>query len=421
MRAIFGTSVLSGTVKVPPSKSMAHRAILAAGLARGFTRIYNLAYSKDIAVTIGGIRQLGAKVTPSTGKAEIEGRGGFGTIMHPIQCGESGSTLRFLIPLASLTGQQVTFVGAERLFERPQQIYADIFKSQGLTFRQTQKSITLQGALAPGSYTIPGNVSSQFISGLLFAMPLMHGDSVINIIPPFESKSYVKLTLAALRDFNVKAEFTDENTIEVSGNQPYYPCEYTVEGDFSQSAFFAVLGAVKGDISVTGLRCNSLQGDRAIMDILKRCGAKYDEIDGGYFFHKSTLKASEIDLADCPDLGPILMTLGALCKGKTVIHNAERLRIKESDRIAAMEQELAKLGCEVSSCEGTVTITGAKLHGADDLFSHNDHRIAMALAVAVLASGVAAEINGAEAVAKSYPDFYDDLLSLGAKVDIPDD
>ncbi|MEG1477552.1 MAG: 3-phosphoshikimate 1-carboxyvinyltransferase, partial [Oscillospiraceae bacterium] len=222
MRAIFGTSVLSGTVKVPPSKSMAHRAILAAGLARGFTRIYNLAYSKDIAVTIGGIRQLGAKVTPSTGKAEIEGRGGFGTIMHPIQCGESGSTLRFLIPLASLTGQQVTFVGAERLFERPQQIYADIFKSQGLTFRQTQNSITLQGALAPGSYTVPGNVSSQFISGLLFAMPLMHGDSVINIIPPFESKSYVKLTLAALRDFNVKAEFTDENTIEVSGNQPYY-------------------------------------------------------------------------------------------------------------------------------------------------------------------------------------------------------
>ena len=421
MRAILEPSKISGAVKVPPSKSMAHRAILAAGLARGFTRIYNLAYSKDIAVTIGGIRHLGARVTPSDGKAEIEGRGGFATVVHPIQCGESGSTLRFLIPLASLTGQEVRFMGAERLFERPQRVYADMFHRQGFSFRQTAHGITLQGALTAGEYTVPGNVSSQFISGLLFAMPLMHGDSVIHITPPFESRSYVNLTLAALRDFNIQADFLDEYTIAVPGNQLYYPCEYLVEGDFSQAAFFAVLGAIVGDVRVLGLRHDSLQGDKAILDILAACGAQFSEIDGGYQFYKSKLKATKIDLSDCPDLGPILMVLGLFCKGETVITNAERLRIKESDRIAAMEAEIAKMGGNITSVDGTVTVKGGKLSAADNLSSHNDHRIAMALCVALLGAGVRGGINGAEAVAKSYPDFYDDLLNLGAKVDIPDE
>lgn len=421
MRAVLEPSLISGSVKIPPSKSMAHRAILCAGLSRGFSRIYNLEYSKDIAATIGGIRQLGAIVQPSERSAEIEGKGGFATVMRPIQCGESGSTLRFLIPLASLTGQEVSFTGAKRLFERPHNVYKEIFTQRSLHFNQSVKNITIQGALTAGEYIVPGNVSSQFISGLLFAMPLMRADSTIHITPPFESRSYINLTLSALQDFNIKAEYISDDTIKVYGNQLYYPCEYTVEGDYSQGAFFAVLGSVLGDVEINGLRHTSMQGDKAILDILKRCNAKFSKTQDGYHFNKSTLSATEIDLADCPDLGPILMVLGTFCKGDTVIHNASRLRLKECDRISAMEEELTKLGGKIHSEGSDIFISKAKLHTADDLSSHNDHRIAMALSIAALAAKIDVKINGAEAVAKSYPDFFDDLYSIGAKVELSDE
>lgn len=421
MLAIINAGAVKGKIKAPASKSMAHRAVLCAGLSRGYSRIYNLEYSKDIAATIGGIRQMGAKVTPSVGKAEIEGKGGFATIRQAIQCGESGSTLRFLIPLASLTGQRVEFIGARRLFERPQVIYETIFKTRNLVFEQGEKSISIQGALSPGEYRLPGNVSSQFISGLLFTLPLMRGDSDIIITPPFESKSYVNLTMSALKDFGIKAEFTSDNVIHVDGNQLYYPCEYTVEGDYSQAAFWAVLGSALGGVDVTGLRHDSLQGDKVIMSILTKCGAKMSKIENGFSFDKSNLKGTEIDLQDCPDLGPVLMALGILCDGETVIKNAGRLRIKESDRISAMEEEITKLGGEITSTEDTVTIKGSKLHSCVNLNGHNDHRVVMALSVLAIAAGINVEISGAEAVAKSYPDFFDDLISLGARVDVVDE
>lgn len=421
MRAVINASTIKGEIKAPPSKSMAHRAILCAGLSRGYSRIYNLEYSKDIAATIGGIRQMGAKVNADIGMAEIEGKGGFATIMHPIPCGESGSTLRFLIPMVSLTGQKVELTGARRLFQRPQKIYEEIFRQRNLSFVQEEKKISIQGALSPGEYRLAGNVSSQFISGLLFAMPLMRADSDIIITPPFESRSYVDLTLSVLKSFDIKAEYTSENVIHVEGNQRYYPCEYTVEGDYSQAAFFAVLGSVLGGVTLKGVNPASMQGDKAIMAILTRCGAKITKIDDGFIFDKSKLKATEIDLADCPDLGPVLMVLGLMCEGETTIINAGRLRIKESDRIAAMEEEIKKLGGKISSTDDTITIKGSKLHSSAKLYGHNDHRVVMSLAVAALAAGIDVEISGAQAVAKSYPDFFDDLLSLGAKVDVIDE
>lgn len=415
---------LAGTAAVPPSKSAAHRAVVCAALAAGTSHIGNVEFSQDILATLGAAQQLGAKVERGEHELTITGRGnadGFATITRPVFCNESGSTLRFILPLFSLTAQKVRFTGAGRLMQRPQEIYAQLFERQGLRFEQNEQGITIFGRLCSGTFTLPGNVSSQFISGLLFALPLLSGASVIRITPPFESRSYVDLTLRALADFGVRAAFTDENTIAVPGGQTYRPCAYTVEGDYSQAAFLAVLGAARGGVAVTGLREDSLQGDRAILDILARCGARIIRTDDAALFEKSDLRGTEIDLADCPDLGPVLMVLGALCKGETVIRNAARLRMKESDRIAAMEQELRKMGAELFSTQDTVTVRGGALHGADGLYGHNDHRVVMALAVAAYAAGVPAAIGGAEAVNKSWPDFFETVRALGGKVELTDE
>ena len=408
MRAILYPSEISGRVAAPPSKSMAHRALICAALAKGESRVLNLSASQDITATLAAMRLLGASAADMD--APECRRGAAAAYAH-----WSGERT------VSGPGAPVRFTGRGRLMERPQGVYARMFAERGLGFAQDADGITVRGALSAGEYTLAGNISSQFISGLLFALPLLSGASVIRITPPFESRSYVDLTLRALADFGVRAAFTDENTIAVPGGQTYRPCAYTVEGDYSQAAFLAVLGAARGGVAVTGLREDSLQGDRAILDILARCGARIIRTDGAALFEKSALRGTEIDLADCPDLGPVLMVLGALCKGETVIRNAARLRMKESDRIAAMEQELRKMGAELFSTQDTVTVRGGALHGADGLYGHNDHRVVMALAVAAYAAGVPAAIGGAEAVNKSWPDFFETVRALGGKVELTDE
>ena len=247
------------------------------------------------------------------------------------------------------------------------------------------------------------------------ALPLLDGDSVLQVTPPFESQSYVALTLRAMADFGVLVR-REGNIFFIPGNQRYRPRDGAVEGDASQAAFPAVLGAVKGGITVTGLREDSCQGDRVIFDILRRCGAGMTAVPGGWRFEKQPLRAVDIDLADCPDLGPILMVLGLFCEGETVIRNAGRLRVKESDRIAAMQQEVEKLGGRIEAEGGTVRVRGASLHGAPDLAGHNDHRVVMALTVAALAADVPVCIQEAEAVRKSWPDFFARMQQLGAEV-----
>ena len=336
-----------------------------------------------------------------------------------MDCGESGSTLRFFIPVFSLTGETVRFCGGGRLFSRPQQVYADLFAARGLAFAQTEQGVTLKGALPPGDYTLPGDVSSQFITGLLYALPLLPGDSTITLTGKVESRPYIDLTLSALADFGVTARWLDERRLAVPGGQHYRPCSYRVEGDYSQAAFPAVLGAVCGGVTVTGLRPDSLQGDAAILDILARCGANFTRTGDEVRFQAAPLRATAIDLAACPDLGPILMVLGLFCEGDTVITNAGRLRIKESDRIAAMQEELAKFGGQVLAKGETVTVKG--LGGAlraptQPLNSHNDHRVAMALSVAAWAAGLPALLEDAGAVAKSWPTFFEDMArGLGTR------
>lgn len=421
MKAAFSVpGSVGGSITAPPSKSMAHRAVLCAALAKGTSHITNLEFSKDIRATLDAAAQMCAAVHTGSADAAVEGLGRFLPLDAPVDCCESGSTLRFLIPIASLTGQPVRFTGRGRLMERPQSVYQTLYREQGLRFEQSAEGLTVEGTLSAGEYTLAGNVSSQFISGLLFALPLLEGDSTLHLIPPVESRSYIEMTRAAQMQFGVCSHWQDDTTLVIPGGQQYRPCDYTVEGDYSQAAFPAVLGAVCGGVTVTGLAPQTLQGDAVILDILRRCGANITCAGGSVSFEKAPLHGVEIDLADCPDLGPVLMVLGLFCKGVTVIRNAERLRLKESDRIAAMEAELRAVGGEITSEGGTITIHGCadRLHAPDaPLCGHNDHRVVMSLAVLSAAAGLPLTVCEAEAITKSWPNFFEAIKPLGVEVE----
>ena len=411
---------VAGRIAAPPSKSMAHRAVLCAALAKGTSHLHHLAFSKDISATLGAAARLCARVTTGENDAVVEGLGRFLPVDAPVDCCESGSTLRFLIPLAGLTGQEVTFTGRGRLMERPQSVYKTLYEQQGLRFEQGADRLTVEGALTPGEYELAGNVSSQFISGLLFALPLLDGDSTLHLIPPVESRSYIDMTRAVQAAFGVTSRWLDGNTLALPGRQHYHPCDYAVEGDYSQAAFPAVLGAVCGGVTVTGLSPDTLQGDAVILDLLRRCGAQFTREGDAVTFAKAPLHGVDIDLADCPDLGPVLMVLGLLCEGTTVIRNAERLRLKESDRIAAMEAELQACGGVLESEGGTITVHGCAehLHAPEGiLHGHNDHRVVMSLAVLSAAAGLPLTVDDAEAIQKSWPNFFAAIRPLGVEVE----
>ena len=417
---IKSSRTVGGNIAAPPSKSMAHRAVLCAALAKGTSHLHHLAFSKDISATLGAAARLCARVTTGENDAVVEGLGRFLPVDAPVDCCESGSTLRFLIPLASLTGQEVTFTGRGRLMERPQSVYKTLYQQQGLRFEQGADRLTVEGALTPGEYELAGNVSSQFISGLLFALPLLDGDSTLHLIPPVESRSYIDMTRAVQAAFGVTSRWLDGNTLALPGRQHYHPCDHAVEGDYSQAAFPAVLGAVCGGVTVTGLRPDTLQGDAVILDLLRRCGAQFTREGDTVTFAKAPLHGVDIDLADCPDLGPVLMVLGLLCEGTTVIRNAERLRLKESDRIAAMEAELRACGGVLESEGGTITVHGCAehLHAPEGiLHGHNDHRVVMSLAVLSAAAGLPLTVDDAEAIQKSWPNFFAAIRPLGVEVE----
>lgn len=414
MLARIQPSRLQGCVTVPPSKSMAHRALLCAGLAAGTTQIQGILPSQDMEATCRALTALGASIARQGSLARVQGVAGRPKAPQgPVDCGESGSTLRFLIPAFALASAPARLTGRGRLPQRPLGPYGAIFHGQGLPFAQDETGVSFQGPLAPGDYTLPGDVSSQFISGLLFALPLLPGDSHIRIQPPFESRGYVNMTLQVMDAFGVQAAFLDELTLHVPGNQLFTapPAPFLVEGDDSQAAFFLTLDAILGDVSVAGLSPRSIQGDRVMGEILARCG----HVPGQ---PPRPLAPFVADLGDCPDLGPILMTLGLFCQGESRLLNAGRLRLKESDRGTAMAQELGKLGGQASLAGDEIRIRQSRLRPGPALSSHGDHRIAMALAVAALGARIPADIQGAEAVEKSYPDFWKDLAAIGARVEL---
>lgn len=407
-------SRLQGSVTVPPSKSMAHRALLCAGLAAGTTQIQGILPSQDMEATCRALTALGASIARQGSLARVQGVAGRPKVPQgPVDCGESGSTLRFLIPAFALASAPARLTGRGRLPQRPLGPYGAIFHGQGLPFAQDETGVSFQGPLAPGDYGLPGDVSSQFISGLLFALPLLPGDSHIRIQPPFESRGYVNMTLQVMDAFGVQAAFLDGLTLHVPGNQLFTApaAPFLVEGDDSQAAFFLTLDAILGDVSVAGLSLRSIQGDRVMGEILARCG----HVPGQ---PPRPLAPFVADLGDCPDLGPILMTLGLFCQGESRLLNVGRLRLKESDRGTAMAQELGKLGGQASLAGDEIRIRQSRLRPGPALSSHGDHRIAMALAVAALGARIPADIQGAEAVEKSYPDFWKDLAAIGARVEL---
>lgn len=416
---IYPGTVQNGSVLIPPSKSMAHRAIVCAALAQGRSIISNLDYSDDISATIEGMRQLGASIETRSDSAVVVGIGSM-SVDHAmtVDCAESGSTLRFLIPLFSLSGQRIRFVGKNRLLKRPQSVYQTLFQAQGLFYQHDAEKIEIEGAIRPGEITLRGDVSSQFISGLLFALPLCAKDSKLIIQPPFESRSYVALTIEMLEKFGITIRMEGENTLIVPGNQQYRAQDVKIEGDYSQLAFFAALGALNGPLEAQGLRLDSLQGDRVIVDLLKAMGVRIQSVPEGFRIDPSRLNGTRIDLADCPDLGPILMVLATFADGKTVIENAGRLRLKESDRIAAMESELKKVGAKITSTDDTITIEGPTAwQGGQTLSGHRDHRIVMSLAIGATLADRPITISEAQSIAKSYPGFFSDLKALGIQVE----
>lgn len=398
MRAVIEKGRARGKISAPPSKSMAHRLLIGAALAEGVSRVRGISLCEDVLATVDCLNALGAKIELSGGEAVVSG---FDPRLSkptaPLSARESGSTLRFLLPLALLSGNPARFVGAGRLMERPMEVYRQLCNEHGLLFRQ-EDGITVAGALRGCDISLRGDVSSQFITGLLFALPFLGGERRIHITTDIESRSYIDLTLAAMGAFGVMAVWENERTLLVPEGSRYTPRDVTVEGDWSGAAFPEALNLFGGEVEISGLLSDSSQGDR----VYRRY---YEALLSG---------RAELSIKDCPDLGPVLFAVASALNGARIT-DTRRLRIKESDRAAAMAEELSKFGGRVRVYENSVEIDKTELHAPKEILcGHNDHRIVMALSVLCTLFG--GEIEGASAVSKSYPTFFDDLGKLGIKV-----
>lgn len=408
-----------GSVVAPPSKSAGHRSLICAAFCDRPVTVFNCGESNDITATIEALKALGADIERDglTVKVSPVRRGNRNCV---IDCNESGSTARFMIPVAAALGaENVTFLGHGRLPERPFDIIADALRENGVDCSSDNLPMTVNGKLTAGKFYIAGNVSSQYISGLLLALSITEGVSEIILTTPLESRDYVLMTINELRTFNAEIEMVDNRFI-VHGKPCLTACDRTIEGDWSQAAFHLCLGAVNGDITVSGLDMNTLQGDSAIVDLLKQFGADVTVTESSVNVKKSDLHGITIDASQIPDLVPILAVTATFAKGKTIITNAERLRIKESDRLKETALRLKAFGIDVTETPDGLEIMGGTPKGAE-ITSANDHRIVMAFSVMASASCGTSVIDGCEAIKKSYPNFFKDFSSLGGECNvIPD-
>lgn len=389
----------SGRVKAPPSKSMAHRYLICAALSKGSV-VKGVSFSRDIKATLSCLEALGAKIEVQGDTVSIGGINPQGKIKsNKLFCDESGSTLRFLLPLCLLFDEEITLYGSERLFERSLSVYEQICISQGICFEKTNNSVTVKGKLSSGKYTVRGDISSQFISGLMFALSQLEDDSIIEITENIESGSYLALTIKALAQFGIRISRTDERTILIKGSQTARQKNITVEGDYSNAAFLDAFNLLGGNVLVTALKADSAQGDKVYREI----------------FPLLAKKKPIIDVSDCPDLAPVIMALAA-AKNGAVLTGTKRLKIKESDRGEAMKEELSKLGAKVEVFENKITVKAGIKPPKTPILSHNDHRIVMAMAVLLSLTG--GEILGAEAINKSFPDFFERINHLGIETEV---
>ena len=422
---------LQGTVLAPSSKSMGHREIICAGLAEGTSVVDNISMSKDIEATCRCLRALGVIIEDVPSKfvgrsaLRVTGTGKLRAAEAGADCGESGSTLRFFIPLGALLNEAFTFAGHGKLVSRPLNAYYDIFAKQGLSYQTAEEGhlpLTVNGKLKAGLYQLPGNVSSQYVSGLLFALPLLENDSVIEITSELESSAYVDMTLSCLKKYGI--EIVNENNEHrryiVRGGQKYQAMDSNVEGDWSQAAFWTVGGSLGEAVTCSGVDYTSLQGDKAVVSIMEGMSADITVQGTDVVTGNATTKATVIDAANCPDIIPVLTVLAAVSEGTTEIINAGRLRIKECDRLAAITQELNKLGADITELPEGLVIKGKPegLCGGGECDAWNDHRIAMSLAIAAQKCAEPFTLTGASSVQKSYPEFWQDYKLVGGKIEV---
>lgn len=427
---------LKGAITPPPSKSQAHRLIIAAALTEGQSVISNVAFSQDIEATLNCMKALGAQVSVEDSTLTITGVGSRRMFANPaphLDCGESGSTLRFLIPVALALAGQSSFTGRGRLMERPQKPYFDLFDEKGITYEQKDGVLTAKGTLASGEYKLPGDVSSQFVTGLLYTLPLLEGDSVIKITTKLESLDYVAMTLDALKQFGIQVKNENWHIFRIPGGQTYHPQNLAVEADWSQAGFWYAAQGIGNDIEITGMNPKSIQGDR-IMDSWARMMRNerpkggvtvpvYAQCEGeapptSVEMPVNSGYSVSLDVSHSPDLVPPLAAWGALMNGALYIKNAARLRIKESDRLATVTDVLNALGAKVIEGEDNLAILGQpSLPGGVTVSAHNDHRIAMMAAVAATCCQQPIVITGAQCVAKSYPNFWEEYVRLGGIIE----
>ena len=412
-KKIIKADKLVGEVSPPPSKSILHRYIIASSLAKGISKIENISFSDDIIATIEAMKKLGANIEKKDNYLLIDGSKTFDKEYlnnSEIDCNESGSTLRFLFPLSIVKENKVLFKGKGKLFKRPLSPYFENFDKYQIKYSHVNENeILLDGELKSGEYEIDGNISSQFITGLLLSLPLLNGNSKIIIKGKLESSSYIDITLDCLSKFGVKIINNSYQEFIIEGNQTYKSGNYEVEADYSQVAFFLVANSIGSDIKINGLNNNSLQGDKKIIDFIS-------EIDNWNKNEKLILDGSET-----PDIIPILSLKACISKKEIEIVNIARLRIKESDRLSATVQELSKLGFDLIEKEDSILINSRKDFNKINnspvyLSSHSDHRIAMTVAIASSCYEDEIILDNLDCVKKSYPNFWEVFLSLGGKI-----
>lgn len=412
---IQGGQFLKGEVVIPPSKSLSHRAIIAAGLSEGSCKVENIIQSQDIIATTKCMSQLGASFVEVDGDLEVVGAKRPLTVNESVfKCHESGSTLRFMIPIAMLAGGKISFEGKGKLMTRPLDPFFNIFDKQGITYEYNGSlPLGVEGSIKPGVFKIPGNISSQFITGLMYTLPLLDGASEIVITTPLESKGYLDLTIDVLKSFGVKIINDDYKRFIIKGRQEFKAVDYRVEGDFSQVAFWIVAGLINGDLTCLDMNENSSQGDKEVLDIVKRMMGDIKVTSDKIIVKKSETKETVIDGSQCPDIIPVLTVLAAVTPGVTRVINAKRLRIKECDRLNAITTELNILGANIEELEDGLIITGVKQLKGGKVKGWNDHRIVMSLVVASLVCEEPVYIEGCKAINKSYPHFFEQFKQLG--------
>mgnify|MGYP004566241759 CR=1 FL=1 len=402
----------SGSIRIPASKSQAHRLLICAALGKAPVQLVLDGFSDDILATLHCLRALGADIAQTDTGLTVTPIRRVPSGLCTLPCRESGSTLRFLLPVCGLLGADAVFLREGRLAERPLAPLDAQLTQHGMTLRADGAKLSCSGRLRPGDYALPGNISSQYITGLLLALPLLPGDSTLAVTGKRESEGYIAMTEDALAESGVRF-IKSRAGYDIPGGQTYaLPGETEIEGDYSSAAFFLCMGALsRGGITVSGLRAASSQGDRAVLDILRMMGASVEETAAGVSVRRGALRGCVIDAAPVPDLIPALCSLAAACEGETHVVNAARLRLKESDRLATSAAMLSALGADVTELPDGLIVRGGTLRGGA-VSAFGDHRIAMAAAVAACACKAPVEIDGWECTAKSYPRFREDFEAL---------